>query len=212
LGLIFKNALQIRIWKSIWNIIQSNGVEIQMKINNTNIKIILSIILFAIQGAAFAGSRGVNFVLINIGDLSFYKSDSFYGFGKLDESESCWYNNVWSGIDVIALNKTPNGLTKEKVEKLWNGDYSEINLVRKILHTDDGLARREGYDGLIIIKPEGDKISVLGIGANSTKKQSGISKKYESLPLHANDKKQGALDLNNALCKVVKPFEIGFGY
>ncbi len=96
---------------------------------------------------------------------------------------------------------------------LWNAEKYAVDDYRFFMRKGDGNNRRpEGYDGMYVIKPELGKIVVMGIGVNFSPKSglSGISSKVTVST--DGDAVYIAKQLEKALCKVSKPFNIGFGY
>lgn len=80
------------------------------------------------------------------------------------------------------------------------------------MHKKDGdHTTSDGYHGMYIIKPEGNKLTLMGLGANEDRKKglSGISEKI-TITLDEKDPKKAARQFEQALCKVSKPFNIGF--
>lgn len=69
-----------------------------------------------------------------------------------------------------------------------------------------------GYHGMYIIKPEGDKLSIMAVGENSDPKNrlTGISKKLMNIFINQKNPEIGAKMFEQSLCKVSKPFNIGF--
>lgn len=181
---------------------------------------LLYFVLLVCSSAVFAGAKGLDVIIVNIGDAAFYTSPSFYKF--LDNFDSMNHDDCWerygigdgfSGIYHWTQTKLPPGINEGLAKKIWNGDPSAIKVARKIMHVNDGAAGLgDGYHGMYIIKPEGDKLSIMAIGANSDLKKglTGISKKLVNILINQEKPEMGAKAFEQSLCKVSKPFNIGF--
>jgi len=176
-------------------------------------------IIFALCAPTHGGQKGFSVILFNFGDKEFVKSSVFNKFlGNFDNSikDNCWsYMHLAdgaSGIRHITLNKIPEKINTKIVADVWAGDKKGINFVRSVMHQDDGLTpTNDGYHARYIIKPEGNKLTLMGLGANEDRKKglSGISEKV-TVTLDDKDPKKAARQFEQALCKVSKPFNIGF--
>lgn len=174
-------------------------------------------LIFFISTKLLAGEKGLDVILLNIGDADFYDNAIY---GKYSENiaagkqDACWskYGDGVSGIAHITKKKLPKGIDISVAKEIWMGDVSAVIGARKIMHQDDGLTESgDGYHGMYIIKPEGNKLTLMGVGANEDRKKglSGISEKI-TITLDEKDPKKAARQFEQALCKVSKPFNIGF--
>jgi hypothetical protein len=172
-----------------------------------------------ISGLVHAGSKGFDVLIVNIGDMKFFESTHYKYYVEniqINHPGSCWsamrLGDQSSGIAHITTEKVTNK-NIELINKIWNGDRGAIQIARKKIRVDDGYtASGEGYHGMYIIKPEGSKLTIMGVGANEDPKRglSGISPKI-TVMLDQSKPEQGAKTFEQALCKVSKPFNIGFG-
>ena len=182
-------------------------------------KICLSF-LFFLTTCAYSGTKGFDILLLNIGDHNFYEASIYIEYSKnLDNNnqDDCWSKNRLadgaSGIKHITKKKLPQGIDADLALSIWNGRLDAVSRARKIMRIDDGLTYNgEGYHGMYIIKPEGDKLSIMGVGANSDPKKglSGISEKITNITIDQNNPAKAARVFEQSLCKVSKPFNIGF--
>lgn len=160
---------------------------------------------------SFAGSRGYNIVLINIGDQSFYHSEEYKNFIEMniDLNKKCWDSTAAGEekISLIAKKKIPPGITVKLARQAINGDNSSIESIRKLMigYKDENAYR--GFDGTLIIDPNPEKIKIMGIRINSKNPSKMIKSNWKILPAR---KKIQQLDL--LFCKASSPLNIGFGY
>lgn len=164
-----------------------------------------------------AGMKGFDVLMLNIGTSSFFEQKIFEVFVKRwsDRVEgSCWENlkSQSYGISHITKNKLPLGMNAELAKNIWKGDARSIQIAREIMHKDDGSTESgEGYHGLYILKPESNKLTILGLGANQDQKHglTGVSSKF-TVTLDPSKPEKSATIFEQALCKASKPFNIGF--
>lgn len=176
-------------------------------------KLALSALAF-FATTSFAGSKGFNVMMIGIGDETFRTSSTYMAFVD-KENDSCWNKmnlaDGASGLSYLFYKKRPPEMTRQLGEAIWNGDYSAVLRGREALHKHPKDYDVSEFHGLYIIKPEGNKISMMGVGINAGKgKDRGISQKIE-IKLDPNDPKKSATAFEKGLCQVSKPFNIGFG-
>jgi len=170
--------------------------------------------------SSMAGSKGFASVMINIGDADFYTSPTYEEFSARldnDDRDHCWEQmhlaDGVSGLEFISKKNRPPGMTIELAKNIWQGKNESIETARKAMRSDSP-SRKETpahqFHGLYIIKPEGNKISMMGVGINAGKgKDHGISQKIE-ITIDPKDPKKSATAFEKGLCRVSKPFNIGF--
>ena len=176
-------------------------------------RLFLLVLLSTFSFVSMAGSRGYYFVVVNIGEIPFYESKTNKAFLKGDEYnlqkiDDCWNKRIPGGaapIDVMAVIKRPKGLDKEIGLKIWNGDKAALNEARKILRKEDKYSRPEGYDGMYIENFDGKTLTMMSIGARG-----GMTEKI-TIPIDEANPKKSAGEYEYALCRLAKPFNIGFG-
>lgn len=182
-------------------------------------KKILFVIFGMLFGSSYAGTKGFDVLILNIGDQSFFNQRIYesysYRWSKRNQDE-CWESmglgDGSSGIKGITKKKLPNGINSDLAKRIWEGNSNAIKTARKIMHMDDGLTNSgEGYHGMYIINPKGDKLTIMGMGVNDDLKHglNGISSKL-TITLDQGQPDQGAKVFEQSLCKVSKPFNIGF--
>ncbi len=164
------------------------------------IKLMCSILL-STPFVVVSGQKGFDVLLVNIGVSEFEKAEYFLIFKSNFinlKRDGCWasmrLSDGISGISFINKNKLPTGVDVNISSRAWNGDKSSVMEIRKIMHQDDGLTESgEGYHGMYIIKPEGNKLTLMGLGANEDRKKglSGISEKV-TVTLDDKDPKKAA--------------------
>lgn len=161
-----------------------------------------------------AGTKGFNAIMISIGDESFRTSQTYIEFSTKDENDSCWAKmhlaDGASGLKMLAFKKRPPEITRELGEAIWKNNQVAIAKARESLHKHPHDYDVSELHGLYIIKPEGNKISMMGIGINAGKSRDhGVSPKIE-ITIDPNDPKKSATAFEKGLCRVSKPFNIGF--
>jgi len=185
-----------------------------MKISFLIRMLILTSTMFQI---AFAGTKGLDVKLRNIGDGDFYQSPIFQQFldNRLNfERDKCWqkFGDGMSGIHSIeyGILIPENGDT---LEEFWNGKQAIMRRIREGLHHPNEHTGIQGFHGMYIIKPENGQLTIMGIGANADPKKglTGISPVIKGIKLDQTKPKEGAKIFEQSLCRVSKPFNIGFG-
>lgn len=171
------------------------------------------------SGFAFCGARGFEAYILNIGDAGFYETEAYVKF-KLNLSndrDKCWsILNVSKPVYGIENLVKLTLVTKKYVDMspdLWDGKKYAVDEYRRVMKNGDGNNENSGgYDGIYIVKPKYNSVTVMAIGTNSrpNKGQGGISEKV-SIELDS-DPEKAARQFEQALCKVSKPLTIGFGY
>ncbi|MFZ6725326.1 hypothetical protein ACO0K2_07495 [Undibacterium sp. MH2W] len=166
---------------------------------------------------AYAGTKGFDVKLRNLGDKDFYQSPIFKQY--LDNTDNnlvdeCWhrYGDGISGI--YYLNYGMFNLENEyKLDDVWNGKKEIIQKIRKGLHQANEHTTSEGYHGMYIIYPKDGYLTIMGVGANADPKKglTGISPIIKAIKLDQSKPKEGAKIFERSLCRVSKPFNIGFG-
>ncbi|MBC3863931.1 hypothetical protein H8K32_17630 [Undibacterium jejuense] len=166
---------------------------------------------------AFAGTKGLDVKLENLGDSDFYQSPIFKqftnNFGNYHFDE-CWqhYGDGVSGIHYLNYGflRLINGHT---IQDIFNFNKEAIQNIRKNLHQPDEHTASEGYHGMYIIYPKNGYLTIMGVGANANPKKglTGISTVIKGIKLDQTKPKEGAKIFERSLCRVSKPFNIGFG-
>lgn len=159
--------------------------------------------------------------MINIGDADFYTSPTYEEFSTRLDNEArdrCWEQmhlaDGVSGLEFISKKNRPPGMTIELAQKIWLGQANSVDRARKAMLMDSPSKKEtpaHQFHGLYIIKPEGNKIFMMGIGINPGKgKDRGISQKIE-ITIDPKNSKKSATAFEKGLCSISKPFNIGFG-
>jgi hypothetical protein len=180
--------------------------------------IVRFIILLALSTQlAFAGTKGFSVIIQNVGDKNFYESPIFKQYLHNYDSQDfdkCWrsYADGISGIDYLEYSFLQLS-NKHKLQDIWNGKEEIVRKMRKDLHRPNEHTAREGYHGTYIIYPKDGDMTIMGIGANSDPKKglTGISPVIIGIKLDQSNPKEGAKIFERSLCRVSKPFNIGFG-
>jgi hypothetical protein len=177
-------------------------------------KIIILIALFSQN--IFAGSKGLDVLIFNIGDKNFYESPAYESFIDASSHDKCWesiyFGEVSSGIAFLTQKKMPSGMNTDLAMKVWNGDSRAIKMAQKIMRENiGGAGDGEGYHGMYIVNPNGEKLSILGVGAHSNQKTglSGVSKKISDIKINNNNPGEFVKAFEKGLCKVTKSFSVG---
>ena len=169
--------------------------------------------------SSLAGTKQLEVIVINIGNESFYKSPIFNEYLMILNNDSvrdsCWNKyGDGTGIGLMAVKKIPNGINVELAKEILNGDSHSVEAARRIMHKGDANnIAADGYHGMYIIKPENGQLTIMGIGANADPKKglTGISPVIKGIKLDQTKPKEGAKIFERSLCRVSKPFNIGFG-
>jgi len=166
---------------------------------------------------AFAGTKGLDVKLENLGDTNFYQSPIFKQFSndlENDYFDECWQHlgDGISGIHYLNFGflRLINGHTLQDV---WSGKTEVITRIRKSLHQVDAHTTSDGYHGMYIIYPKDGYLTIMGVSANADPKKglTGISPVIKGIKLDQSKPKEGAKIFERSLCRVSKPFNIGFG-
>lgn len=175
-------------------------------------RILVSIVSLLLASSSFAGSRGFIVVMINIGDPTFFESNTYKAFksnepARLLEAQDCWHRSVTGGESLMHTTriKLPAGMTKELAAAIWRGDPKALSVAQKILREGDEYSGGGGYDGLYILQPHKDVLTLMTIGSRSK-----TPSKKLSITLDMNDPSKAAAQFDLALCKVSKPLGVGF--
>ena len=182
-------------------------------------KMLFRVIILMLMTTQFAsaGSKGMTVILQNLGDKEFYDSPIFKQYLENydnQDKDQCWlrYGDGMSGIHTLEYGflHLINGHTLQDV---WNGKKEVIDRIRKNLHQPDEHTASEGYHGMYIIYPKNGYLTIMGIGANADPKKglTGISPVIKGIKLDQTKPKEGAKVFERSLCRVSKPFNIGFG-
>ncbi len=179
-----------------------------------NLKVFLLLAATVASFACEAGTKGFNAIMVDIGEDWFRTSQVYLEFSSKKENDSCWNKmhlaDGASGLAMLAFKKRPPEITRELGEAIWRNDQEAIAKARKSLHKHPHDYEVSELHGLYIIKPEGNKISMMGVGINAGKgKDHGISQKIE-ITIDPKDPKKSATAFEKGLCRVSKPFNIGF--
>jgi len=175
------------------------------------------ILMIMTTQVAIAGTKGFAVTLQNLGDKDFYDSPIFTEFlenRRNYEKDECWqhYADGISGIHYLEYGflHLINGHTLQDV---WNGKKEVIDRIRKNLHQPNEHTASEGYHGMYIIYPKNGYLTIMGVGANANPKKglTGISPVIKGIKLDQTKPKEGAKIFERSLCRVSKPFNIGFG-
>ena len=175
------------------------------------------ILLIITTQAAIAGTKGFSITLQNLGEKDFYDSPIFEQFlenRRNYEKDECWrdYADGISGIHYLEYGflHLINGHTLQDV---WTGKKEVIDRIRKDLHQANENTTSEGYHGMYIIYPKNGYLTIMGVGANADPKKglTGISPVIKGIKLDQSKPKEGAKIFERSLCRVSKPFNIGFG-
>jgi hypothetical protein len=160
-----------------------------------------------IATSANAGLYNLSVVIINIGDSAFYETANYKEFSQSfsQKSNSCWKNlgNEIDSLEHISRVKRPDGLTRTLGLSIWSNDRKSIDFAFQIMLDPkfDGKKTEYGpYDGLFVINPEKNKLSVMAIGHwhSDSREMEGAPKKI-TVQLDKNPKK-AALQFEKALC------------
>src|SRR5450830_1388064 len=145
---------------------------------------------------AYAGTKGLDVKLRNVGESDFYNTPIFKQYMNnrhSQDTDRCWqhYGDGISGIDYLNYG----------MFYLENGHQVNENTAS------------EGYHGMYIIYPKNGYLTIMGVGANANPKKglTGISPVIKDIKLDQSKPKEGAKIFERSLCRVSKPFNIGFG-
>jgi len=172
---------------------------------------------FIVTCTVHAGTKGLSVMLENIGDENFYDTPIFKQYlNNRDnfERDECWhhYGDGMSGIHYLEYG---NWDIKNRFlsKDIWNGKEQIIHKIRKDLHRANEHTTSEGYHGMYIIYPKDGYLTIMGVGANADPKKglTGISPVIKGIKLDQTKPKEGAKIFERSLCRVSKPFNIGFG-
>ena len=184
-------------------------------------KILPKLFMFISMGVvplcAHSGTKGFAVMLENIGDTNFYETPIFKQYldnRKSYDRDKCWhhYGDGMSGIDYMEYG---NWNVKKHGDPIQEAASAKqiIKKIRKDLHVANEKTTSEGFHGMYIIKPENGQLTIMGIGANADPKKglTGISPVIKGIKLDQTKPKEGAKIFERSLCRVSKPFNIGFG-
>ena len=165
----------------------------------------------------YSGTKGFAVMLENMGDENFYKTPIFKQYlenSKNYDQDKCWhhYGDGMSGIDYMEYGNWNVKKHGDPIQEALNGGQI-IKKIRKDLHEANEKTTSEGFHGMYIIKPENGQLTIMGIGANADPKKglTGISPVIKGIKLDQTKPKEGAKIFERSLCRVSKPFNIGFG-
>ena len=166
---------------------------------------------------ACAGTKSLDVKMRNVGEADFYNSPIFKQYLENrhnEDRDECWHNygDGMSGIGFFSYGMLTlvNG---HKLQDLWDGKAEIIQKIRKGLHQENENTASEGYHGMYIIYHKNGYLTIMGIGANADPKKglTGISPVIKGIKLDQTKPKEGAKIFERSLCRVSKPFNIGFG-
>jgi len=178
-------------------------------------KKIFILVLLIFSQTLFAGSKGFDMVVLNIGDPNFFDSQSYQKFIDNDDRDLCWKNvrigEANSDIAYLTRHTLPKGLDIALAKKIWDGNPEAIKEARRIINLPGGGGYGQGYDGLYIVKPIGTQVSVMGVGANSNEKRgrTGVSKKFSDIAINEKTPAEFVSAFEKSLCKITRSFNVG---
>jgi len=184
---------------------------------NKLLKMIAFFSMITISLSVHSGTKGFAVMLENIGDENFYKTPIFKQYlanSKNYDQDECWhhYGDGMSGIDYMEYG---NWNVKKHGDPIQEAASAKqiIKKIRKDLHVANEKTTSEGFHGMYIIKPENGHLTIMGVGANADPKKglTGISPVIKGIKLDQTKPKEGAKIFERSLCRVSKPFNIGFG-
>jgi len=181
--------------------------------------LIIRLFIFSLitSHVAYAGTKGLDVKLRNVGESDFYNTPIFKQYMNnrhSQDTDRCWqhYGDGISGIDYLnyGMFYLENG---HQLNDVWNGKKEIIQKIRQGLHQANENTASEGYHGMYIIYPKNGYLTIMGIGANADPKKglTGISPVIKGIKLDQTKPKEGAKIFERSLCRVSKPFNIGFG-
>jgi len=180
-------------------------------------RLILIILLNTIIPFSFAGSKGYTAVMIDIGGVEFFQSNTFHSYADGDLSitsawEDCWINRSTGTDDrfeEIIRKKLPDGITKKLAIAIWNNDQTAMKRAQQLMK-----AARKNYkfdiNGMYVLKSEAGKISIMALGTQQAIGRKNPSRKI-TIPWTDEDPERSAAEFDLGLCKVSEPFDYEFG-
>lgn len=97
--------------------------------------------------------------------INYVNSDAY------KSSKSCWSNRSGNSIAALYLSVYPTGITDTLINSFLDGKNNAVNEIRKSLRdfSDDQISPSHGFDGMIMVKKEGNDIEITTVPVKGTK-------------------------------------------
>lgn len=135
-----------------------------------NRKFYFILFYFIYISTAMAGNRGYS--LFAWGNeagreyiIDYANSDAY------KTSKTCWGNRSGGSISDLYMKVYPTGITDELINSFLSGNKNAVAKIRKSLQdfSDDQISPSHGFDGMIIVKKEGNDVEIDTITLKGTR-------------------------------------------